>query len=81
MEYSVIVFDRHVHHAVVDDTTSSAEDLLTSILRYAPGFGTNFTSAIEAARVRMDTQWDNDRFIAAYTPSLHPRIILLILRL
>ena len=79
--YSVILFNRHVHHAVVDDTTSTAEDLLTSILRYTTGFGTNFASAIEAARVRMDAQWDNDRFIPAHALSLHPRALLLILRL
>ncbi|KAI0089043.1 hypothetical protein BDY19DRAFT_993275 [Irpex rosettiformis] len=59
--YSVILFNQHVHHAVIHDTTSTAEELLNNILRYEPGFGTNFTLAIEAGQARMEDQWDNDR--------------------
>ena len=71
--YSVVLFNQNIYHAVIDNTTSTAEELLTGLLRFQPGFGTNFQIAIEAAQTRMDAHWDDERSVKC--PLLLPYIV------
>lgn len=61
--YSVVLFDNHIHHATSHDTVSNPEELLANVLRYRPGFGTNFGRALEGAHRRMTDQWDHERSV------------------
>jgi len=59
--YSVILFDQSVVDAVVNDFSSSPENLLDAVLRYQTSAGTNFTTAIQRAQSVMEQYWSTER--------------------
>ncbi|KAG2136636.1 hypothetical protein DEU56DRAFT_857679 [Suillus clintonianus] len=59
--YSVILFDQSVVEAVVNDFSSSPDQLLDAVLRYQTSAGTNFTAAIKRAQSVMERHWSTER--------------------
>ncbi|KAA1477853.1 hypothetical protein DENSPDRAFT_787266 [Dentipellis sp. KUC8613] len=59
--YSIVFFDENTTVPVVDDTTSSPDDLLSAILNTRAYGRTNFAVALHAARVVMEGHWNADR--------------------
>ncbi|VDC04820.1 unnamed protein product [Peniophora sp. CBMAI 1063] len=59
--YSVLMFDTTVVHGVVNDVSSSPEELLQLMLRHRASGGTSFNNALDAARVVMEQNWSADR--------------------
>ncbi|KAG2076123.1 hypothetical protein BDR04DRAFT_1003889 [Suillus decipiens] len=59
--YSVILFDQSVVDAVVNDFSSSPDDLLDAMLRHRTSVGTNFTAAIQHAQSVMEQHWSTER--------------------
>ncbi|KAG1805444.1 uncharacterized protein BJ212DRAFT_1391820 [Suillus subaureus] len=59
--YSVILFDQSVVDAVVNDFSSSPDNLLDAVLRYRTSAGTNFTAAIQRAQSVMEQHWSTER--------------------
>ncbi|KAG2051772.1 hypothetical protein BDR06DRAFT_958570 [Suillus hirtellus] len=59
--YSVILFDQSVVDAVVNDFSSSPDNLLDAVLRYQTSAGTNFTAAIQRAQSVMEQCWSTER--------------------
>ncbi|KAG1731285.1 hypothetical protein EDB19DRAFT_1881018 [Suillus lakei] len=59
--YSIILFDRSVVDAVVNDFSSSPDQLLDAVLRHNTSVGTNFTAAIQHAQTVMEQHWSTER--------------------
>jgi len=59
--YSVILFDERTKNILVNDFTSTPEQLLGFVLDEGPSFGTNFTAALEAAGTVMERNWSPER--------------------
>ncbi|KAG1848095.1 hypothetical protein DFJ58DRAFT_729994 [Suillus subalutaceus] len=59
--YSVILFDQSVVDAVVNDFSSSPDNLLDAVLRHRTSAGTNFTAAIQRAQSVMEQHWSTER--------------------
>ena len=59
--YSVILFDSDHAACVNNDFASSPDQLLTELLRYGAGGGTNYMGALSAAQVVMETNWSTER--------------------
>jgi hypothetical protein len=59
--YSIILFDRSVVDAVVNDFSSSPDQLLDAVLRHNTSVGTNFTAAIQRAQSVMELYWSTER--------------------
>ncbi|KAI9443812.1 hypothetical protein H4582DRAFT_1039790 [Lactarius indigo] len=59
--YSIILFDDTAKNAVVNDFTSTPDQLLDSILDKTTGSGTNFAAAIEASKAIMIDNWSTER--------------------
>ncbi|KIK48596.1 hypothetical protein CY34DRAFT_798112 [Suillus luteus UH-Slu-Lm8-n1] len=59
--YSIILFDRSVVDAVVNDFSSSPDQLLDVVLRHNTSVGTNFTAAIQRAQLVMEQHWSTER--------------------
>ncbi len=60
--YSVILFDHTPSTVLVNDFTSTPEGLLNTVLRYGAGGGTDFGSALDAAKVVMRQHWSTERY-------------------
>lgn len=59
--YSIILFDESVVDAVVNDFSSSPDQLLDAVLRHNTSVGTNFTAAIQHAQSVMEQHWSTER--------------------
>ncbi|KAH7907394.1 hypothetical protein BJ138DRAFT_1014577, partial [Hygrophoropsis aurantiaca] len=59
--YSVILFDHTLVNALVNDFTSSPDELLDTILPYRADGGTNFTAAIQCTQTLMEQSWSTER--------------------
>jgi hypothetical protein len=59
--YSVVVFDEKTKNVLVNDFTSTPDELLASVLIERPALGTNFTAALEAAGAVMKESWSTER--------------------
>jgi len=59
--YSVILFDKRTKNILVNDFTSTPEQLLGFVLDEGPSFGTNFTAALEVAGTVMEQNWSPER--------------------
>ena len=60
-EYSVILFNEGTKAVLVNDFTSTPEELLGFVLDEKPSGGTNFTAALEAAGAVMEQNWSPER--------------------
>jgi len=59
--YSVILFDKRTKNVLVNDFTSTPDQLLGFVLVEGPSFGTDFTAALEAAGAVMERNWSPER--------------------
>ena len=59
--YSVILFDNSATTCISNDFTSSPDDLLSGVVSYRAGGGTNYTGALAAAQSLMVQHWSNER--------------------
>ncbi|KAF7308999.1 VWFA domain-containing protein [Mycena kentingensis (nom. inval.)] len=59
--YSVVLFDRDVSTCITNDFASTPDALLNVLLEHGTGRGTNFTQAIDSARIVMERHWSNER--------------------
>jgi hypothetical protein len=59
--YSVVLFDEETKNVLVNDFTSTPDELLASVLIERPTFGTNFTAALGAAGAVMTQNWSTER--------------------
>ncbi|KAG1848072.1 hypothetical protein DFJ58DRAFT_746884 [Suillus subalutaceus] len=59
--YSIILFDRSVVDVVVNDFSSSPDQLLDAVIRHNTSVGTNFTAAIQRAQSVMEQHWSTER--------------------
>ncbi len=61
--YSIILFDDTAKNAVVNDFTSTPDQLLDGVLNERAKGGTNFTAAIQASQAVMIDNWSTERFV------------------
>jgi hypothetical protein len=59
--YSVILFNHALDTPVINDFTSTPDQLLDLLLPFGAGGGTNFTSAIGQAQAVMEQSWSTER--------------------
>ncbi|KIM92371.1 hypothetical protein PILCRDRAFT_417 [Piloderma croceum F 1598] len=59
--YSVILFDHTIVNGIVNDFTSSPDQLLEAVLQYRAAGGTNFTAAIKHTQTVMEQNWSTER--------------------
>ncbi|KAG2340542.1 hypothetical protein BDR05DRAFT_937722 [Suillus weaverae] len=59
--YSVILFDMSTTNAIVNDFSSSPDQLLNAMLPHSAYGGTSFTAAIQQARSVMERHWSTER--------------------
>jgi hypothetical protein len=62
--YSVILFDYWPQTPLVNDVTSSPDQLLEIVLRHLPNGGTEFSNALRKAQDIMEDNWSEERFVA-----------------
>ena len=60
--YSVILFNSTTKTAVVNDLTSSPDELLDIVLNEQAAFGTNFAAALRVSQAVMEDNWSTERF-------------------
>lgn len=60
--YSVIMFNDTTKYAVVNDFTSSPDELLDIVLNTQARHGTSFTAALRAGQAVMVENWNTERF-------------------
>ena len=72
--YSVILFNATVKNVVVNDFTSSPDQLLDVVLNEETEWGTNFAAAIQASQEVMVGNWSTERFeiLSSYPFLLKP---------
>jgi hypothetical protein len=61
--YSVVLFNRQTKNVLVNDLTSTPDQLLGIVLAEVPSGGTNFSEALGAARAIMEQHWTAERFV------------------
>ncbi|KAG1720811.1 hypothetical protein EDB19DRAFT_1646869 [Suillus lakei] len=59
--YSVILFQSSTTNAIVNDFSSSPDQLLDAMLPHSAYGGTNFTAAVQQARSVMEQNWSTER--------------------
>ncbi|KAH7918945.1 hypothetical protein BV22DRAFT_1041330 [Leucogyrophana mollusca] len=59
--YSVVLFDHTIVDAIVNDFTSSPDELLDAVLQFQADGGTNFTAAIQRTQGIMEQNWSTER--------------------
>src|SRR5258708_5752889 len=60
--YSVIMFESTAKNVVVNDFTSSPDDLLDIVLKTRADGGTNFAMALRTSQAVMVDHWSTERF-------------------
>lgn len=60
--YSIILFESTTTNAVVNDFTSTPDQLLDIVLNERAKGGTNFTAALQASQALMISNWSTERF-------------------
>lgn len=61
--YSIILFDSTTQNAVVNDFTSTPDQLLDIVLNVKASGDTNFTAALRAGQAAMMDNWSTERFV------------------
>ena len=62
--YSIILFDKTTKNAVVNDFTSTPDQLLDIVLNDKASGGTDFTAALQAGQAIMTAKWSTERFVS-----------------
>ena len=61
--YSVVLFNKRTTNVLVNDFTSTPDQLLDILLGEQPSLGTNFSKALGAARAIMEQHWSTERLV------------------
>lgn len=61
--YSVVLFSDQTTNVLVNDFTSTPDQLLGVVLEEQPSRGTNFSEALGAARAIMEQHWSTERLV------------------
>ena len=61
--YSVVLFSEQTTNVMVNDFTSTPDQLLATVLAERPSRGTNFSEALGAARAIMEENWSTERLV------------------
>ena len=61
--YSVVLFNQRTTNILVNDFTSTPDQLLDIVLAQKPCGCTNFSEALEGARVVMEEHWNTERLV------------------
>jgi hypothetical protein len=61
--YSVILFNERTTNVLVNDFTSTPDQLLAIVLAERPSGRTDFSEALEAARAIMEQHWSTERLV------------------
>ncbi len=61
--YSIILFNENAKNVVVNDFTSTPDQLLDVVLNEKPRGGTNFMVALKAGQATMAANWSTERFV------------------
>ena len=69
--YSIILFDNNTKNAVVNDFTSTPDQLLDIVLNEKANGGTNFTTALQAGQAVMIRNWSTERFLIIFFLVVH----------
>jgi hypothetical protein len=64
--YSVILFDKTTNNALVNDLTSSPDQLLDRLLLMPITYGTNFQVALRAGQAVMLQNWSTERRVLIF---------------
>lgn len=59
--YSMILFDNRVQTVLLNDTTSTPDELLARALPHTTGYGTRVLDALQAAGTIIEDSWSPDR--------------------
>jgi hypothetical protein len=68
--YSLVLFDRSTEEVLVNDSTSSPDELLEKLLIEPAGRSTNFIAAPRAVEAVMVNNWCTERLVPFPTLSL-----------
>ena len=60
--YSVVLFNATTESVVVNDFTSSPDQLLDIVLNEQTEWGTNFEAALQTSQAVMEDNWSTERF-------------------
>ena len=63
--YSIIMFKHTAKNVVVNDFTSSPDELLDIVLNTRADGNTNFAAALRASQVVMVDHWSTERFVCS----------------
>jgi hypothetical protein len=61
--YSVVLFSEQTTNVLVNDFTSTPNQLLDNVVAERPSPGTNFSEALRAARAIMEENWSTERLV------------------
>ena len=61
--YSVILFNEETHNVLVNDFTSTPDELLDALLDESIRGGTDFSGALRAAHAVMIQNWNTERLV------------------
>jgi hypothetical protein len=64
--YSIILFESTTQNAVINDFTSTPDQLLDVVLTERARGGTNFTEALQAGKAIMINNWSTERFVPLF---------------
>jgi Mg-chelatase subunit ChlD len=59
--YTVILFNEAASTCIANDFTNAPNELLSGVVRYPAGGGTDFAAALESARAKMVQHWSTER--------------------
>ncbi|KEP47826.1 von willebrand factor type A domain protein [Rhizoctonia solani 123E] len=59
--YTIITFNRSADVRVVNDASSTTEQLIDNLIAASPARGTNFQAAIERTQTVLETNWSTER--------------------
>jgi hypothetical protein len=62
--YSVILFESTTRSILINDFTSTPDQLLDAMLAYQTGGGTNFSEALRAGGTVMEQNWSTERLVS-----------------
>lgn len=61
--YSVILFNEATTRVLINDFTSSPDELLGAVLRSQASGGTNFSEALRVGQAVMEENWSTERLV------------------
>ena len=76
--YSVILFNSTARSILTNDSTSTPDQLLDTMLAYRAGGGTNVSEALRAAGAVMEQNWSTERSVSWSSISLRHLLLMIV---